>query len=184
MMSRKNKTEGVQALQLPCESKRPPRQPNCRQTSGDLAERAPIAALATRKRGAPTRPTCRQSPADLPGNAPNAAPAKQNGTEVLQLLQRKGKRRPGVLPRKMTLRCYTCCTCHAKAGGAQVTQFVARLLQTYLEVLQVLHLPQTMRLRCSRCCACQQKTLRRSKCSSCHAKGGGAQAIQLSPDFR
>ena len=105
-----------------------PRHSGPRQTSADLYDDAPCAAPATANgadvlqvlrlpRKMLRLPRKRQTSADHDG-APSAAPATQNGADVLHVLR---------LPRKMQLMCSKCCACHAKAGGAQGTQDVARL---------------------------------------------------------
>ena len=57
------------------------------------------------------------------------------------------------MPTKLKLMCFKCCTCHAKAGGANVTEDVGHL-RTSVKVLQVLRQPRKMKLLCSKCCAC------------------------------
>ena len=54
---------------------------------------------------------CRRTYADISGGAPRAVPATQ--TEVLQVLR---------LRRKMKLRCFKCCVCHANAARVHSIQ--------------------------------------------------------------
>ena len=100
--------EGFQVLNLP--RKTSLRCSKCCTCHTKRAGGAPSAAPATQSEAAPKVINCRRACADLYEGAPSAAPATQNETEVLQVLQ---------VPRRMSLRCSKCCTCHAKrAGGA------------------------------------------------------------------
>ena len=95
----------------------------------------------------------------------SATPATQNEPEVLQVMRlpRKTRRRPNASlvpallrtsvkvlqvlhpPRKPNLRCFKCCTCHAKRAGDAPS--AAPATQNKSEVLQVLHLPRKTRRR-------------------------------------
>ena len=161
-----NETEVLQVLRLPRKGSRRPQYPIVAGLLRTSLEVLRVLHLP-RKISAPatqTKPACnrRRTSADLSGGAPRAAPARQNETEVLQVLRLPGKNETEVLqvlrlPRRRSRR--------------PQYSVVAGLLRTSLEVLRVLHLPRKMRLKCFKCCAC-------------HANTAGVHSIQSSRDFR
>ena len=136
-------------------------------------------ACHAKSRGVKSAPFRRQASADIYGDTASATPATQSEPDVLKVSRLPPKKpRRQISPFSSPSFCWhlwwyrKCHACHAarvtpatqKAVASNQSLFVAKLLLTSMEILQVPRLPHKSSLRCW-------------KCHACHAKSRGVKSI-------